>query len=122
MRRGPSRDSQDSLKENNGVNGVTNNNKTINERVARGKRAAMREHIDANDERDAEAEEDAQGEEDKDEHAEVSGEDGEEDQDQGGDPSRRKRARVNTEGDSLATGSIPKVEKRRQTLPRDEDG
>ncbi|OJT15503.1 Structural maintenance of chromosomes protein 5 [Trametes pubescens] len=114
-RRGPSHDSQDSLKENNGVvDAVTAHTKT-NERVARGKRAAMRDHIDADDdaERDAEAEEDAQGEDDDED---------EEDQDQGEDPSRRKRARVNTEGDSLATGSVPKVEKRRQTLPRDTDG
>ncbi len=65
-RRGPSHDSQDSLKENNGVvDAVTAHTKT-NERVARGKRAAMRDHIDADDdaERDAEAEEDAQGEDD----------------------------------------------------------
>ncbi|KAI0329648.1 P-loop containing nucleoside triphosphate hydrolase protein [Cubamyces sp. BRFM 1775] len=80
----------------------------------------MREHIDAEDQRDAETEEDMVREDDKDEDEDVQG-DEEQDED-GEDQSRRKRARVNTEGDSRPTGSSPKVEKRKQTLPRDVDG
>ncbi|KAI0658644.1 P-loop containing nucleoside triphosphate hydrolase protein [Cubamyces menziesii] len=80
----------------------------------------MREHIDAEDQRDAEVEEDVVREDDKDEDVEAQGE--EEQEEDGEDQSRRKRARVNTEGDSRPTGSSPKVEKRKQTLPRDVDG
>ncbi|KAL7282760.1 hypothetical protein ACG7TL_004235 [Trametes sanguinea] len=122
-RRAASHGSQDSLKENNDVTPKTRASKATNDQMSRGKRAAMREHVDTEEdgaERDAEddtreGEGDEDGEGEVDEHNE-----GEEEDD--GEPSRRKRARINTEGDSRATGSSPKVEKRKQTLPRDVDG
>ncbi|KAI0371444.1 P-loop containing nucleoside triphosphate hydrolase protein [Pilatotrama ljubarskyi] len=123
-RREPSHDSQDSQKENNGLAAPLTPSKANRDRVARGKRAAMREHIDADDEpqRDEDIEERADSEGDGDEDAAQRGEEEEEEQDEDGEPSRRKRARVNTDGDSRPTGCTPKVEKRRQTLPRAEDG
>ncbi|KAI8989879.1 P-loop containing nucleoside triphosphate hydrolase protein [Trametes punicea] len=83
----------------------------------------MREHIDAHehDPRDGEMNEDALTEQDdKSEDEDIQEED--EDGGEEGEPSRRKRARINAEGESRPTGTSPKVEKRRQTLPRDEDG
>ncbi|KAI0355471.1 P-loop containing nucleoside triphosphate hydrolase protein [Trametes cingulata] len=123
-RREPSHDSQDSQKENNGLVAPPSPAKRNNDQVARGKRAAMREHIDADDEpqRDQDEEERVNGEDDKEEDVEQHEEAEEEEEDEDGEPSRRKRARVNTEGDSRPTGSTPKVEKRRQTLPRAKDG
>ncbi|CDO77206.1 hypothetical protein BN946_scf184747.g19 [Trametes cinnabarina] len=126
-RRAASHGSEDSLKENNDVASKTRSSKATNDQGARGKRAAMGEHVDAEDDlvqRD-EADEDAPGDaEDQDDDAQAD-EDGnvedDEDEDEG-DSARRKRARVNTEGDSRPTGSSSKVEKRRRTLPRDVDG
>ena len=119
-RRAPSHISEDSQKENHTSSAGTSSAKPTHEQVARGKRVAMREHIDAEDQRDAEVEEDVVREDDKDEDVDAQGE--EEQEEDGEDQSRRKRARVNTEGDSRPTGSSPKVEKRKQTLPRDVDG
>ncbi|KAH9884909.1 P-loop containing nucleoside triphosphate hydrolase protein [Cubamyces lactineus] len=114
-RRAPSHNSEDSQKENHAGSAESSSAKP-----ARGKRVVMREHIDAEDQRDAEVEEDAVREDDKDEDVDAQGEEEQEEDDE--DQSRRKRARVNTEGDSRPTGSSPKAEKRRQTLPRDVDG
>ncbi|KAJ2986074.1 hypothetical protein NUW54_g9914 [Trametes sanguinea] len=55
-RRAASHGSHDSLKENNDVTPKTRANKATNDHAARGKRAAMREHIDTEEdgaERDA---------------------------------------------------------------------
>ncbi|KAI0774684.1 P-loop containing nucleoside triphosphate hydrolase protein [Trametes elegans] len=82
----------------------------------------MREHMDpdADDHRDPELDEDADGEDDNGDDDDVHNEDDNEEDEE--DQSRRKRARVNTEGDFRPTGSSPKVEKRKKTLPRAEDG
>ena len=90
--------------------------------MARGKRAAMRDHVEEEEDYDeeqggangaADGERGADGEADGDE-------DGEEDEDGEQSPKGRKRARANTVGDSHPSQNVPKLEKR--TLPRDVDG
>ena len=128
-RRAASHESSDSLKENNGLpssKSINGPGKTPSGRTAtRGKRAAMRDHVEAADEEeeDAQVDEDAGAEDDKDADGDVDAEGEDEDDDDGEhSPKGRKRARVNTDGDSRPTGSGAKPEKRGQTLPRDVDG
>ena len=118
-RRAVSRDSSDSHKENTGLPRTNGSSKSSTERVARGKRAVMRDHIEAEDEH----EQDREDEQSEDEGAvDADGDaNGAEDEDDGEQsPKGRKRARANTMGDSRPSGSATKAEKR--TLPRDVDG
>ena len=115
-RRAVSHDSNDSLKENNGLPSSANNTSS-SKASSKGKRAAMRDHHDADgiDEEDAameDDEQDAQGEADEEEE--------EDDAEQS--PKGRKRARANTLGEAHPTAGPSKPEKRGQTLPRDDDG
>lgn len=125
-RRAASHASDDSLKENNGLPKTSSTNGSAKSTTAtRGKRAAMRDHVDAEDEEhDVQAEEGPASDDDKDADGEVDaeGEEEEEVDDGEGSPKGRKRARVNADGDSRPTGSGPKPDKRGQTLPRDDDG
>ena len=125
-RRAVSHDSNDSLKENNGLPSSAINSGS-SKTSSKGKRAAMRDHHAADDVEDQdtameEDDQDAQGEEDE-EGEDAEGEDEGED-DAGQSPKGRKRARANTQGDAHAYPSAgpSKPEKRGQTLPRDEDG
>ncbi|RDX55312.1 P-loop containing nucleoside triphosphate hydrolase protein [Lentinus brumalis] len=125
-RRAASHDSTESHKENNGLasSHLTNGKSATDAGATRGKRAAMRNHVDA-EEDDERAEENGADAEKDDDDADAEGEqDEEQDVEQDGEqsPKGRKRARINDEGDSRPTDGGPKAEKRGQTLPRDVDG
>lgn len=117
-RRAVSHDSNDSLKENNGLLSSAINSGS-SKASAKGKRAAMRDHHAADDVEDQDA---AMEEDDQDAQGEEDGEGEEEDDDAEQSPKGRKRARANTQGDARPTAGPSKPEKRGQTLPRDEDG
>ena len=118
-RRAVSHDSSDSHKENTGLPRTNGSAKNPAERVARGKRAVMRDHVEAEDEHDQDREgEQTEDDGEVDADGEANGAEDEHDGEQS--PKGRKRARANTMGDSRPSGSAQKAEKR--TLPRDEDG
>ena len=115
-RRAASHDTDDSLKENNGLLSEANVSGSPKANL-NDKRAAMRVA------EDAEGQENAMDEDETRVDGNAADED---DQDEGEDAEGslkgRKRARANTQGDAHPQAGSSKPEKRGHTLPRDEDG
>ncbi|KAI0920810.1 hypothetical protein AcW1_005022 [Taiwanofungus camphoratus] len=120
--------SDDSQKENSGINRKVKAEKMQQRKETRKETArATRQRVETEDEHEEEQEEEQNEEDSQGEEEDGEGENEDEDEnEEGASPKGRKRVRVNTEGDSRAVNGTlrgAKREKERmQTLPRDVDG